>query len=191
MLVSFTCSSNTRFGLNTAVVNEFWSLKLPNGAAPKGTERAKSPTDPMSFPPGLIPELVRQKLETDPPYSPLSTLDVDRMGLPEPSQPDAYLRARLDKFNAELKVSHSTHFTRHAGPALYQCLPWKPHRRAGLHGVRHTPDIDRSNGLVSGNMFCIMTCLAGVVGLMVIPMRRHGFLRDVLKLPCCEHCWHL
>ncbi|KAK9844464.1 hypothetical protein WJX74_002850 [Apatococcus lobatus] len=75
-----------------------------NKPAPESDKRPVSPTDPMSFPPGLIPELVRQKLETDPPYSPLSTLDVDRAGLPEPSQPDAYLRARLDKFHAELKA---------------------------------------------------------------------------------------
>ena len=73
-------------------------------AEPERLARAKTPTDPMSFPPGLIPQLVREKLETDPPYSPLSTLEVDRLGLPEPTQPDAYLRARLDKFHAELKV---------------------------------------------------------------------------------------
>ena len=74
------------------------------GAVPERPARPISPTDPMSFPPGLIPELVRTKLETDPPYSPLSTLEVDRAGLPEPRQPDAYLRSRLDKFYAELKV---------------------------------------------------------------------------------------
>lgn len=73
-------------------------------AALESNERPKSPTDPMSFPPGLIPRLVRETLEVDPPYTPLSTRDVDRAGLPEPSQPDAYLTARLDKFHAELKV---------------------------------------------------------------------------------------
>ena len=96
-------------------------------AAPETDERPVSPTDPMSFPPGLIPELVRQKLETDPAYSPLSTLDVDRAGLPEPSQPDAYLRARLDKFHAELKVSarlQSAHVSTFQSPRPRSAVAW-------------------------------------------------------------------
>ena len=58
----------------------------------------------MGFPPGLLPELVREKLRTDAPYSPLSPLDIERAALPPPSAPDAYLAARLDKFHAELRV---------------------------------------------------------------------------------------
>ena len=58
----------------------------------------------MGFPPGLIPQLVRVKADTDPPYSPLSPLDIERAGLPSPAEPDAYLASRLDRFYAELRV---------------------------------------------------------------------------------------
>jgi hypothetical protein len=62
------------------------------------------PTDPMSFPPGLIPRLVKDKLELDDPYHPLSTRDVEEAGLPASYAPNAYLSSRLDKFYAELQV---------------------------------------------------------------------------------------
>lgn len=65
----------------------------------------KAPYDPMSFPPGLIPALVRDKALTDPPYSPLSPLDIERAGLPPATPPDAYLASRLDKFTAEIRVN--------------------------------------------------------------------------------------
>lgn len=72
----------------------------------------------MSFPPGLIPTLVREKNLTDPPYSPLSPLDIEQAGLPPAQEPDAYLTSRIDKFNAELKV---------AGPSFFlTSLPMLP-----------------------------------------------------------------
>ncbi|KAL4428605.1 hypothetical protein ABPG77_008917 [Micractinium sp. CCAP 211/92] len=58
--------------------------------------------DPMSFPPGLIPKLVEEKLKTDPPYSPLSILDIEQSGVPPPPKMDAYLKARVDKMYAQL-----------------------------------------------------------------------------------------
>ena len=64
----------------------------------------KPKADPMSFPPGLIPQLVAEKLKTDPPYSPLSPLDIDQAGLPTTSDPDSYLQSRIDRFYAELQV---------------------------------------------------------------------------------------
>lgn len=64
----------------------------------------------MSFPPGLIPTLVREKNLTDPPYSPLSPLDIEQAGLPPAQEPDAYLTSRIDKFNAELKVAGPSSF---------------------------------------------------------------------------------
>ncbi|KAK9907575.1 hypothetical protein WJX75_006303 [Coccomyxa subellipsoidea] len=70
---------------------------------PPGAPPQKEPYDPMSFPPGLIPTLVREKNLTDPPYSPLSPLDIEQAGLPPAQEPDAYLTSRIDKFNAELK----------------------------------------------------------------------------------------
>ena len=69
----------------------------------------KPQKDPMSFPPGLIPQLVAEKLKTDPPYSPLSPLDIDRAGLPPSSEPDSYLKSRIDRFYAELQVGSSAH----------------------------------------------------------------------------------
>ena len=70
----------------------------PAAAPPQGY-------DPMSFPPGLIPRLVRSKLETDEPYAPLSPREIERAGLPQRAEPDAYLKSRIDKFFAELEVS--------------------------------------------------------------------------------------
>ena len=67
----------------------------------------KPKKDPMSFPPGLIPQLVAEKLKTDPPYSPLSPLDIDRAGLPPTLEPDSYLNSRIDRFFAELQASHA------------------------------------------------------------------------------------
>ncbi|KAL3138482.1 hypothetical protein ABBQ32_006272 [Trebouxia sp. C0010 RCD-2024] len=67
------------------------------------TQPAKPKKDPMSFPPGLIPQLVAEKLKTDPPYSPLSPLDIDQAGLPPTLEPDSYLKSRIDRFFAELQ----------------------------------------------------------------------------------------
>lgn len=46
----------------------------------------------------------QKKLKTEAPYSPLSTLEVEAAGMPPPSEPDAYLQARIDHFYAELQV---------------------------------------------------------------------------------------
>ncbi|KAL0038770.1 hypothetical protein WJX79_007226 [Trebouxia sp. C0005] len=75
----------------------------PDLAAAAPSVPAKPQTDPMSFPPGLIPQLVAEKLKTDPPYSPLSPLDIDQAGLPSTSEPDSYLQSRIDRFYAELQ----------------------------------------------------------------------------------------
>ncbi|KAI3439009.1 hypothetical protein D9Q98_001421 [Chlorella vulgaris] len=58
--------------------------------------------DPCSFPPGLIPQLVEEKLKTDPPYAPLSPLDIEAAGVPPPPEVDDYLKSRLDKFYAQM-----------------------------------------------------------------------------------------
>ena len=54
----------------------------------------------------------QEKLRTEAPYSPLSPLEVEALGMPPPSQPDAYLRARIDRFYAELQAL-STHLHTH------------------------------------------------------------------------------
>ena len=76
----------------------------PDLAGAASAVLTKPQTDPMSFPPGLIPQLVAEKLTTDPPYSPLSPLDIDQAGLPSTSEPDSYLQSRIDRFYAELQV---------------------------------------------------------------------------------------
>ncbi|KAK9788431.1 hypothetical protein WJX73_002114 [Symbiochloris irregularis] len=64
---------------------------------------SKPPVDAMSFAPGLIPLLVAEKNKTDPPYSPLSPLDIERTPLPPLAELSPYLSSRLDKFYAELR----------------------------------------------------------------------------------------
>ena len=79
----------------------------PDLAQAAAAQAVKPKKDPMSFPPGLIPQLVAEKLKTDPPYSPLSPLDIDRAGLPPTLEPDSYLKSRIDRFFAELQASHA------------------------------------------------------------------------------------
>ena len=62
------------------------------------------PTDPMSFPPGLLPALVKEHLRTEENYYPLAKKDVDRVEIPMAIQADPCLLARLDKLYAELQV---------------------------------------------------------------------------------------
>lgn len=89
-------------GLPHQPVLPFPGLPHPLGM-PLAPEAPKPPVDPMSFAPGLIPQLVVDKSKTDPPYSPLSPLDIERAQLPPAQEPNAYLASRLDKFYAELR----------------------------------------------------------------------------------------
>lgn len=61
----------------------------------------------MSFPPGLLPSLVKEHLRTEEKYQPLEKKDVISAGIPELEPIDAYLAARLEKFAAELRVRFS------------------------------------------------------------------------------------
>lgn len=77
----------------------------PHMQPPPPSEEEKKPAfDPFSFPPGLIPHLVEEKLKTDPPYSPLSPLDIEQSPVPPLPNEDDYLKARLDTFYAQLAV---------------------------------------------------------------------------------------
>lgn len=58
----------------------------------------------MGFPPGLLPDLVKEHLRTEENYTPLERRDVERAGIPAATSADSYLLARLDKFYAELQV---------------------------------------------------------------------------------------
>ncbi|GMH34261.1 hypothetical protein BSKO_02095 [Bryopsis sp. KO-2023] len=70
---------------------------------PPETAQDGPPVNPMAFPPGLIPKLVRDKGRQLMPYSPLGPLEIDQAGLPPPPDgKDPYLRSRLEKFYADL-----------------------------------------------------------------------------------------
>ncbi|EFN51673.1 hypothetical protein CHLNCDRAFT_139903 [Chlorella variabilis] len=125
---------------------------LPPGHAPPPEPEPEEPGfDPCSFPPGLIPRLVEDKLKTDPPYSPLSPLDIEAAGVPPPPKVDAYLKSRVDKFYAqmgdyrpgmlysdiEVDAPRSKHFSDRGGPAapgppLPPPGPELPHAGLGL-----------------------------------------------------------
>lgn len=61
------------------------------------------PVSSLQFPPGLIARLVSAKSRHGAPYTPLDPYDIEREGLPSPPVKDAYLRSRLDRFNAEIR----------------------------------------------------------------------------------------
>lgn len=60
------------------------------------------PVSSFNFPPGLIPQLVRDKSKYSEPYAPMDPLEIDRAGLPPPPEKDAYLKTRVDKFLLEV-----------------------------------------------------------------------------------------
>ena len=76
--------------------------------------------DPMSFPPGLLPALVKEHLRTEENYEPLSRKDVERAGIPPVKPADSYLLARLDKFYAELQV-----WARESRKCSGSMMPWR------------------------------------------------------------------
>eukprot|EP00898_Chlorokybus_atmophyticus_P001901 jgi/Chlat1/2711/Chrsp180S00192 len=62
----------------------------------------KAETSP-AFPPGLLPSLVRAaRSKLAPPYSPISPLDIPSSLPLLPTQPDAYLKGRLEQFYKEI-----------------------------------------------------------------------------------------
>ena len=73
------------------------------------------PTDPMGFPPGLLPALVKEHLRTEDNYVPLERKEVERAGIPNAAPADSYLLARLDKFHAEMQVDLFNYLMASAG----------------------------------------------------------------------------
>lgn len=72
-------------------------------AAPQPAQPQAEPVSSFNFPPGLLPLLVKEKRDAGGrPYSPLSPLDIERVGLPPPPEKDPYLKSRMDQFYAEL-----------------------------------------------------------------------------------------
>jgi hypothetical protein len=60
------------------------------------------PVSSFNFPPGLIPQLVRDKSKWSEPYAAIDPIEVEKAGLPPPPEKDAYLKSRLDKFMLEV-----------------------------------------------------------------------------------------
>lgn len=56
------------------------------------------PISSFAFPPGLIPQLVRDKSKYSEPYAPMDPLEIENAGLPPPPEKDAYLKSRINKF---------------------------------------------------------------------------------------------
>lgn len=69
---------------------------------PPLNEPEEAPFDPFSFPPGLIPRLVEENLQSQIPYSPLNPRNISASEVPPPPTLDPYLKARVDKFYAQL-----------------------------------------------------------------------------------------
>ncbi|KAK9809045.1 hypothetical protein WJX72_008362 [[Myrmecia] bisecta] len=75
----------------------------PPAVAASAPAPSPAAVDPMAFPPGLLATLVQEKLRTDAPYTPLTSSEIKKAGLPPSREPDAYLLSRLDKIRAELR----------------------------------------------------------------------------------------
>lgn len=76
----------------------------PSAAAHAPAPQPQQPQSSFSFPPGLIPQLVKSKGRYEAPYTALDPRDVEDAGLPAPPEKDAYLKSRLDRFYAEIQV---------------------------------------------------------------------------------------
>jgi hypothetical protein len=63
------------------------------------------PVSSFCFPPGLIPQLVRDKQRWADAYAPIELRDIEEAGLPPPPHKDAYLKSRIDKFLTEVSVA--------------------------------------------------------------------------------------
>jgi hypothetical protein len=61
------------------------------------------PVSSFNFPPGLIPQLVRDKSKWSEPYAAIDPIEVEKAGLPPPPEKDAYLKSRLEKFMLEVR----------------------------------------------------------------------------------------
>jgi hypothetical protein len=71
-------------------------------AVPAHQPPQQEPVSSFAFPPGLIPQLCRDKAKFSDAYAPIEPADIDKAGLPPPPEKDAYLKSRLDKFLLEV-----------------------------------------------------------------------------------------
>jgi hypothetical protein len=77
----------------------------PNSQQQQQPEPVNEPVSSFNFPPGLIPQLVRDKSKWSEPYAAIDPIEVEKAGLPPPPEKDAYLKSRLDKFMLEVRAS--------------------------------------------------------------------------------------
>jgi hypothetical protein len=68
----------------------------------KAAAAGPKPASSFNFPPGLIPQLVKDKQKWSEPYAPIPPDEIERMGLPQMPERDSYLSHRLAKFNVEI-----------------------------------------------------------------------------------------
>lgn len=62
------------------------------------------PLSSLAFPPGLIPQLSRDKSKYSEPYASIEPAEIDKAGLPPPPEKDAYLKSRMEKFMLEVSA---------------------------------------------------------------------------------------
>jgi hypothetical protein len=74
-------------------------------------ELINEPVSSFNFPPGLIPQLVRDKSKWSEPYAAIDPIEVEKAGLPPPPEKDAYLKSRLEKFMLEVSRVNSCLFS--------------------------------------------------------------------------------
>jgi hypothetical protein len=75
------------------------------------------PVSSFNFPPGLIPQLVRDKSKWSEPYAAIDPIEVEKAGLPPPPEKDAYLKSRLEKFMLEVRMYKQLPFS-----SGYMCI---------------------------------------------------------------------
>lgn len=75
------------------------------GVPPVVPDAGPQPVSSLAFPPGLLPQLCREKSKYSEPYAAIEPAEIDKAGLPPPPEKDAYLKSRLDKFMVEVSTS--------------------------------------------------------------------------------------
>lgn len=67
-------------------------------------EPQPEPVSSLAFPPGLLPQLCRDKSKYSDAYASIEPAEIDKAGLPPPPEKDAYLKSRMDKFMLEVRA---------------------------------------------------------------------------------------
>jgi hypothetical protein len=75
----------------------------PQGIPQAPVTPQPEPVSSLAFPPGLLPQLCREKSKYSEPYAAIEPVEIDKTGLPPPPEKDAYLKSRVEKFMLEVR----------------------------------------------------------------------------------------